>query len=348
MIRLTSYSKGSGCGCKLSPAELKSILGTDLDIPMHPHLIVGNKDNDDAAVFAMHEGQYVMSTVDFFTPIVDDARDFGKIAASNAISDIYAMGGKPMMAVAILGWPIGKLETTLAREIMEGAQLVCSIAGIPLAGGHSIESTEPLFGLAVTGSCLPHQLKTNAGAQEGDLLFITKPLGNGIISAAAKKEKAEKADLETAIRYMINLNDIGKILGDWPEVHAMTDITGFGLAGHLTEMMKASGTSAELEFDKIPLYPFLDKYLEQFIYPDITTKNFSHVSGAVSTLNSKQLFTLCDPQTSGGLLISLHADKATDLIHLMRDYNINEACMQPIGKVIAKNKLSIHLHSNGG
>jgi selenide,water dikinase len=343
MIRLTTYSKGSGCGCKLSPSELKSILSIDIEIPIHPNLIVGNRDNDDAAVFALNNEKYIISTVDFFTPIVDDARDFGKIAASNAISDIYAMGGSPMMAVAILGWPIGKLDNSLAREIMEGAQLVCSIAGIPLAGGHSIESTEPLFGLAVTGSCSPQQLKTNGGAQEGDLLFITKPLGNGIISAAAKKEKADPADLETAVRYMISLNDIGKVLGDWKDVHALTDITGFGLAGHLLEMMKASETTAVIEFEKIPLYPFLDKYLEEFIYPDITTKNFSHLSGEIGTLNSKQLFTLCDPQTSGGLLISIHPDKAKELIDLMRSFNIAADCLSSIGRVTMKKEKYIEL-----
>jgi selenide,water dikinase len=343
MIKLTEYSKGSGCGCKLSPADLKSILHSSSDLPENPALIVGNKDNDDAAVLRLENGTYIISTVDFFTPIVDDARDFGKIAASNAISDVYAMGGTPAMAVAILGWPVGKLDTALAREIMEGARLVCSIAGIPLAGGHSIESTEPLFGLAVTGSCLPRQLKTNAGAQVGDLLFITKPLGNGIVSAAAKKDKADPEDIATAVRYMITLNDIGKILGDWESVHAMTDVTGFGLAGHLFEMMKASNTTAELSFEKVPLYPFLDKYIEQFIYPEITTKNFSYLSSEISSLSAKQLFTLCDPQTSGGLLVSIRADQGHEIIRLMKDFNIAEGCLEPIGKVVEKRELSIHL-----
>ncbi|MFY7708226.1 MAG: selenide, water dikinase SelD [Flavobacteriales bacterium] len=343
MIKLTEYSKGSGCGCKLSPADLKSILMTSSELPENPALLVGNKDNDDAAVLRLDNGTYIISTVDFFTPIVDDAKDFGKIAASNAISDVYAMGGTPVMAVAVLGWPIGKLGTALAREMMEGARLVCSIAGIPLAGGHSIETTEPLFGLSVTGTCLPHQLKTNAGAQEGDLLFITKPLGNGIVSAAAKKDKAHPEDIATAIRYMISLNDIGKTLGDWDAVHAMTDITGFGLAGHLMEMMKASNTTAFLEFDKLPLYPFLDKYIEQFIYPDITTKNFSSLSSEMSTLNSKQLFTLCDPQTSGGLLVSIRADKSEELVGLMRDFNLASDCLQSIGKVVKREERYIQI-----
>lgn len=343
MIRLTEYSKGSGCGCKLSPAELREILQTSSELPEIPALIVGNKDNDDAGVFRLDNGTYVISTVDFFTPIVDDASDFGKIAASNAISDIYAMGGTPIMAVAILGWPIGKIDLGIAREIMEGARIVCSIAGIPIAGGHSIESTEPLFGLSVTGHCLPEQLKTNSGAQEGDFLFITKPLGNGIVSAAAKKGKVDALDLETATSYMIGLNDIGKILGSWDAVNAMTDVTGFGLAGHLLEMMKASNTSALIDFDKIPLYPFLDKYLEQFIYPDITTKNFSYLSSEISTLNAKQLFTLCDPQTSGGLLVSIRADKAEELIGLMRDFNISKNCMQSIGRVIKREEKYIKI-----
>lgn len=343
MIKLTEYSKGSGCGCKLSPTELREVLQTSTELPDISGLIVGNKDNDDAGVFRLENGTYIISTVDFFTPIVDDARDFGQIAASNAISDVYAMGGSPIMAVAILGWPIGKLDLGIAREIMEGARLVCSIAGIPIAGGHSIESTEPLFGLSVTGQCLPHQLKTNSGAQEGDFLFITKPLGNGIVSAAAKKGKVVASDLATATRYMISLNDIGKVLGNWEAVNAMTDVTGFGLAGHLLEMMKASNTSAIIDFDRIPLYPFLDHYLDQFIYPDITTKNFSYLSSEITTLNAKQLFTLCDPQTSGGLLVSIGEDKVNDFIALMQDFNIAEGCLQSIGRVVKREEKYIKI-----
>lgn len=342
-IKLTAYSKGSGCGCKLSPSDLRQILASEMTLPSHPALLAGLEHNEDAAVWKWDDEYALISTTDFFTPIVDDPFAFGKIAASNALSDVYAMGGSPFMALAILGWPIGKIPMEAATQIMEGARLVCNVAGVQLSGGHSIESSEPIFGLSVNGKATLNHIKKNDGAQIGDILFLTKPLGNGIIAAAQKKEKADSAEIEEAIRFMTQLNDIGATLGRYEKVHAMTDVTGFGLLGHLIEMMQASGTSAHLHFDRIPTYPFLNKYLEQFIYPDITTKNFSAFSAQTTTLNANQLFTVCDPQTSGGLLISVDPTFEKELISIMKDFSIASNCLTPIGRVCSLEEKTISI-----
>jgi selenide,water dikinase len=335
-IKLTQFSKAAGCGCKISPEVLKNILQEDEDFPTHPHLIVGHESSDDAAVYDQGNGTYLISTVDFFMPIVDNPYDFGKIAATNALSDVYAMGGTPLMAVAILGWPIEKLPASVAKEVLRGARFMCRMAGIPLAGGHSVDSQEPIFGLHVTGSTNNNRLKKNNTVEEGDLLFLTKPLGLGIVTTAAKRGLASDEDLQTAINYMCTLNRIGEFASHLEGVHAMTDVTGFGLLGHLKEMVQDSEFSAELNYSKIPLLPGLSKYLDQFIYPDMTTKTFSSLSSEVSSLSAAQLFTLCDPQTSGGLLIAVSPEAAREVQKIVSESGLGGICDQPIGRITVK------------
>jgi selenide,water dikinase len=308
LFPLTTFSKGSGCGCKIAPATLQEIIREEHLFPPHPQLIVGNGNNDDAAVLRWSDSEYLISTTDFFTPIVDDAYTFGKIAAANALSDVYAMGGEPSLALAILGWPIEKLPASLANQVVEGARSICRMAGIPLAGGHSVDTAEPLFGLAVTGRVKENHLKKNSGAQPGDLLYLTKPIGFGIVTAASKRGLAQPEDVETAIRYMCQLNKIGTSLGAISGVNALTDVTGFGLLGHLVELCKASSVSAEIWEENIPLLPGLQVYIDQMIYPDMTMKNYAAFVSAVASLSMQQALVLCDPQTSGGLLISVSPD----------------------------------------
>lgn len=333
-FRLTQYSKGSGCGCKISPAALKEILQTHEELPDDNRIWVGNATHDDAAVFGWNEQEGLVSTTDFFMPMVDDAYAFGKIAAANALSDVYAMGGTPLMALAILGWPVDKLPLSLARDVMEGARYTCRMAGITIAGGHSIESPEPFFGLSVNGRIQKKNLKQNNTAQPGDLLYLTKPIGNGIISAAVKRGQLEDdTHLDSVISYMSTLNKLGATLALIDGVHAMTDITGFGLAGHLLEVCEASNLSAEIEFGKIPVYPFLDAYISKHIYPDMTMKNYSHYSSKISTLDLPKLMVMCDPQTSGGLLVTVAPSSSQEVEACFRDFGIT-GYAQPIGKLI--------------
>ncbi|MFM1999069.1 MAG: selenide, water dikinase SelD [Bacteroidota bacterium] len=332
-VKLTQYSSGSGCGCKISPSVLKEMLASNDVLPSHPNLIVGHESNDDAAVYDAGNGTFIISTTDFFMPIVDDAFTFGKIAATNALSDVYAMGGTPIMAVAILGWPISKLNPALAAEVIEGGRFMCRMAGIPLAGGHTIESPEPFFGLAVTGTVLPEHLKKNNTAKEGDQLFLTKPLGVGIISTAAKRGINADGDLLAAISYMCTLNKMGKALGKIKGVNAVTDVTGFGLLGHLIEMTEGSQLSAEIVFEKIPVIPAAKRYASQFIYPDMTTKNFSAYSSKTTSLSAEQLFIMCDPQTSGGLLVSVAKDAVDEYLQCVRDFSLQGIADYCIGEM---------------
>jgi selenide,water dikinase len=330
-FKLTQYSKGSGCGCKISPATLREILHTPEEFPSPPQLWVGSETHDDAAVFAWNEQEGLISTTDFFMPMVDDAYTFGKIAAANALSDVYAMGGSPMMALALLGWPIEKLPTSLAAQVMEGGRYICRLAGIPLAGGHSIESTEPIFGLSVNGRVTKKNLLRNSGAMVGDILYLTKPLGAGIITAAMKRgQLKDTTHLETCVSYMSTLNKIGEQIAAHVEVHAMTDVTGFGLAGHLLEMCEASGLSADIDFSALPVYPFLESYLAAHIYPDMTMKNYSYYALKIDQLSLPQLLVMCDPQTSGGLLIAVPQRAAAGLEQRMHDFGCG-AFARPIG-----------------
>lgn len=302
-IKLTQFSHGSGCGCKISPQVLEQILFSTTKAADFPDLLVGNATKDDAAVYRIDGDKAIISTTDFFMPIVDDAFQFGGIASANALSDVYAMGGKPLMAIAILGWPVDKIPTSVAQQVMEGARAICAKANIPLAGGHSIDSPEPIFGLAVTGMVDVADLKTNDQAQVGDLIYLTKPLGVGIQSAAQKRGKAAPEDHQRAVEQMLQLNTFGSVVSDITGVSSMTDVTGFGLMGHLIEVCEGSGVSAQINYADVPLIENLKTYLDQFIYPDMTMKNFSTYSSKTTTLSGEQLFTLCDPQTSGGLLI---------------------------------------------
>ena len=323
-IKLTQYSHGSGCGCKIAPADLEDILACVGNNGTFPALLIGNDTRDDAAVWDNGTGKVIISTTDFFTPIVDDPTDFGKIAAANAINDIYAMGGKPLMAIAVLGWPIGKLPTEIAGQVVEGGRQICAEAGIPLAGGHSIDSPEPFFGLAVTGEAKSEQIKYNDKAQKGDLLFLTKPIGTGIISTAQKRGVAQDEHTQLITQQMMQLNKIGALFGEQSYIHAMTDVTGFGLLGHLIEMCEGSGLSAEIDFDKVPLIDedALDEYLGKFIFPDNTFRNFKGYGSKVSTLSGKQLQILCDPQTSGGLLVAVAPEHEGAFLDLLKKENL--------------------------
>ncbi|GCC52408.1 selenide, water dikinase SelD [Chryseotalea sanaruensis] len=302
-IKLTQYSHGSGCGCKIAPAVLDKILHTAFPKTTFPSLLVGNESKDDAAVMDIGNGNCLISTTDFFMPIVDDAFTFGSIASVNAISDVYAMGGKPIMALAILGWPVEKLSPELAQKVLDGSRTICAKAGIPLAGGHSIDSPEPIFGLAVSGLIEKSNLKQNNTAKSGDLLYLTKPLGVGMISTAHKRGLALAADFEEAVQSMLQLNIIGEVFGKQSYIHAMTDITGFGLLGHLVEVCEGSGLSAEINYANVPLLKNISHYASNMIYPDNTMRNWSSYQDKIDGIGSESFLTLSDPQTSGGLMV---------------------------------------------
>ncbi len=309
-IRLTQFSPGAGCGCKIAPKELEVILKCEGEPMSFAELLVGNESKDDAAVYDIGNGQAVISTTDFFTPIVDNARDFGRIAATNAISDVYAMGGRPIMAIAILGWPLDKLPAELAREVVEGAREVCAAAKIPLAGGHSINIGTPIFGLAVTGIVKSGQVKKNNSAQPGCKIFLTKPLGIGLVTTAEKRGVVKPADAAEAVRLMTTLNLAGSDFAELDGVRALTDVTGFGLLGHAIEMAEGSGVQMVLEYDKLPRIPGVDSYVEQQCMPGGTTRNWSSYGSKAAICvagenEEKVKALLCDPQTSGGLLVAV-------------------------------------------
>lgn len=321
-IRLTQYSHGAGCGCKISPKILDNILKTSgLARNTYPNLLVGNEERDDAAVFDLGDGSAIVSTTDFFMPIVDDPFEFGRIASVNAISDVYAMGGKPMLAIAILGWPINLLPPEVANAVIEGARSACADAGIPLAGGHSIDSPEPIFGLAVTGRVLIKNLKKNGGARPGSQLFLTKPLGVGILTTAQKKGFLLPEHARIAPESMMALNKLGEKLGELPYVEAMTDVTGFGLLGHLTEMCAASDASATVFFDKVPTIDrtVLDYYLDKKCVPGGTLRNWDSYGHKIGGATELQRSILADPQTSGGLLVAISAAQVADFQLFMKE-----------------------------
>ena len=332
-IKLTKYSHGAGCGCKISPQVLdKILLGVGNAGLSFPQLLVGNADRDDAAVMELGDGTAIISTTDFFMPIVDDAMTFGKIAAANAISDIYAMGGTPMMAIAILGWPVNVLPHDLAGKVIEGAQITCHEAGIPLAGGHSIDAPEPIFGLAVTGRVKIEHLKKNGGAKPGDLLFLTKPLGIGILTTAQKKGILRPEHESIAEHVMLQLNKVGERLGKLTGVHAMTDVTGFGLGGHLIEMCKASKTSAQIDFKRLPLIdPSVFDYIKAGAVPGGTNRNFESYGDEIYFSGDDQRLIVCDPQTSGGLLIAVSMEQSEEVKEILRSENLWH---QPIGMMV--------------
>lgn len=306
VIKLTQFSEGSGCGCKIPPAVLDSILANRKTVDLlDPKLLVGNSSKDDAAVYQISEDLAMINTVDFFTPIVDDAFDFGRIAAANALSDVFAMGGKPVFANAILSWPVEKIDPLLAGEVLEGGREICHLAGIPLAGGHSIAAKDPIFGLSVNGIVHPKNIKTNMGAREGDLIYITKPLGIGILATALKRDKIKSADYASMIQHATQINTIGKDFGNLNFVHAMTDVTGFGILGHLMEMAEGAGLTANIQGSGIPLIDGVQEYISQFIFPDNTYRNWNAYSSKSEGIIGMELVKFCDPQTNGGLLVAV-------------------------------------------
>ena len=323
-IRLTQYSHGSGCGCKIAPGVLHTMLSCMSNDIAYPSLIVGNDTKDDAAVVDIGDGTGIVSTTDFFMPIVDDPHTFGRIAAANAISDIYAMGGTPLMAIAILGWPVDKLSPEVAGAVLEGGRSVCAEAGIPLAGGHSIDSPEPIFGLAVTGRVTLTDLKANAEAKSGDALFLTKPLGVGIVTTAEKKNVVSPNHITEAIATMTELNKVGAVLSKVPGVNAMTDVTGFGLMGHLLEMCQGSGTAAKIDFDEVPTMDRLAlmDYHKKGCVPGGSRRNFTSYGEHLDIPEGFTRDLLCDPQTSGGLLVSVAPQSIDSVVNVLREHNL--------------------------
>lgn len=339
-IRLTQYSHGAGCGCKISPQVLEVILAGSGAQNLDPRLWVGNASRDDAAVYAIDEERGVVSTTDFFMPIVDDPFDFGRIAATNAISDIYAMGGDPLMAIAILGWPVNVLAPEIAREVIRGGRSVCNEAGIPLAGGHSIDAPEPIFGLAVTGLVEKRHMKRNDTATAGCLLYLTKPLGIGILTTAEKKGKLRNADIGLARDWMCTLNKPGSRFGKLDGVTAMTDVTGFGLLGHLVEMADGSQLTALIEYDRVPRLPGVEYYLEQGCIPGGTLRNYDSYASKLGRLQALHKNVLCDPQTSGGLLIAVTPEGNDTFLETAAQMGLNLA---PIGELVERQSHAVEV-----
>ena len=322
-VKLTEYSHGAGCGCKISPEVLDGILSTRLQLPDFPGLVVGNSSKDDAAVFDLGNGEGIISTTDFFMPIVDDPFDFGRIAATNAISDIYAMGGNPVMAIAILGWPVNSLPPEIAALVIDGGRQACMDAGIPLAGGHSIDSPELIFGLAVTGRVDLKHLKRNDQAQPGSNLYLTKPLGIGILTTAQKKKRLLPEHAHIARDAMCELNRLGAELSCMDGISAMTDVTGFGLLGHLLEVCEGSRVKASLGFSQLPLLPHVEQYRQQGCIPGGTQRNFDSYGHKASPLSDHQKQLLCDPQTSGGLLIAVSPEAEPSFLRLAQAHSLD-------------------------
>jgi selenide,water dikinase len=339
-IRLTQYSHGAGCGCKISPKVLEVILAGSGAQNLDPRLWVGNASRDDAAVYAIDEERGVVSTTDFFMPIVDDPYDFGRIAATNAISDIYAMGGDPLMAIAILGWPVNLLAPEIAREVIRGGRAVCDEAGIPLAGGHSIDAPEPIFGLAVTGIVDKRHLKRNDSASAGCKLYLSKPLGIGILTTAEKKAKLRAEDVGLARDWMCTLNKPGSRFGKLEAVKAMTDVTGFGLLGHLLEMAEGSGLTARIEYAKVPRLPGIDYYLEQGCVPGGTHRNFDSYGEKVAPLAEAHKLLLCDPQTSGGLLLAVAPEGEAEFLATAAELGLELA---PLGELVEQQRYAVEV-----
>jgi selenide, water dikinase len=344
--RLTEYSHGGGCGCKIAPSVLQEILHSETELPLDINLLVGNRSNDDAAVYKLNDDLAIISTTDFFMPIVDDAYTFGQVAAANSISDVYAMGGKPVMAIAILGWPVNSLPASLAQQVLEGARNKCAEAGITLAGGHSIDSKEPIFGLSVNGIIHPSDLKKNDTANEGDYLLLTKKLGVGILSAAAKRSLLSDEDKTILHKQLVQLNSIGAVLGKIKGVTAMTDVTGFGILGHAMEMAKGSGKSAEIYYEKLPILESARGFAAQRVNPDATFRNWNAYSKDVKiegSINVMEAFTILpDPQTNGGLLIAVSPASLSEVQQIMIENGYSEFT-EPVGRMLPKEETVIFI-----
>lgn len=329
--KLTQFSPGAGCGCKISPKDLECILQSSTPKIPNPRLLVGNDTKDDAAVYDLGNGQAVISTTDFFTPIVDDPYDFGRIAATNAISDIYAMGGTPIMALAILAWPLEKLSTDLAQKVIEGARDVCADAGINLAGGHSIDISDPVFGLSVNGVVDTKSIKQNNTATSNCTLFLTKPLGIGVLTTAEKKKLRAHEDNKIVVDLMCTLNKVGAIFGKQDYITSMTDVTGFGLLGHLSEICEGSNVDAVIEFNAVPKIEGVEELIQQKCMPGGTTRNWNSYGCKIGEITDDQRALLCDPQTSGGLLVAVENDHIDEFLALATQEGFN---LSPIGRLI--------------
>lgn len=315
-IRLTQYSHGAGCGCKISPQDLETILHSKIEKFISPNLMVGNETKDDAAVYDIGNGIGIISTTDFFMPIVDDPFDFGRIAATNAVSDVFAMGGKPIMAIAILGFPIKLLPPSVAQRIVDGGRFACQQAGIALAGGHSIDAPEPIFGLAVTGVISTDKVKRNDSAQAGCKLYLTKPLGIGVLTTAEKKGKLKPEHKGLATATMCQMNKIGLQFAELEGITAMTDVTGFGLLGHLSEICEGSQLKAKIYFERVKTLDGVIHYIQKGYVPGGTARNFNSYGHKISVMSELQKNILCDPQTSGGLVIAVKPETITQVTGL--------------------------------
>ncbi|NVM77387.1 selenide,water dikinase [Duganella sp. SG902] len=335
-IKLTSFSHGGGCGCKIAPGVLSEILKNSNGFPVPKELLVGIETADDAAVYKLNDEQALIATTDFFMPIVDDPYDFGRIAATNAISDVYAMGGTPIMALALVGMPINKLPVETIGQIIKGGESICAEAGIPIAGGHTIDSVEPIYGLVVMGLVHPSKVKRNADAQAGDVLILGKPLGVGVLSAALKKDALDAAGYQAMIANTTKLNKPGKALSELPGVHALTDVTGFGLLGHLLELARGARLEAHLEMSKIPLLPGVEQLAHDGYFTGASGRNWAAYGAEVTLAESitpAQHSLLTDPQTSGGLLVSCDAASVDQVLALFHREGFGEAAV--IGRMAA-------------
>ena len=335
-IRLTSFSHGGGCGCKIAPGVLSEILKKSTGFPVPPQLMVGIETADDAAVYQLNDEQALIATTDFFMPIVDDAFDFGRIAATNAISDVYAMGGTPIMALALVGMPVNQLPLDVIGDIIRGGESICAEAGIPIAGGHTIDSVEPIYGLVVMGLIHPSKVKRNADAKAGDKLILGKPLGVGILSAALKKQALNEAGYASMIASTTKLNKPGQALSQLSGVHAMTDVTGFGLLGHLLEVCRGSGLQAKLQMQAIPLLDQVAQLAGDGYVTGASARNWAAYGSDVqldAALGAAQQALLTDPQTSGGLLVSCAPEAVDAVLDIFRKGGFSEAAV--IGDMVA-------------
>ncbi|MEX5744384.1 selenide, water dikinase SelD [Massilia sp. X63] len=335
-IKLTSFSHGGGCGCKIAPGVLSEILSKSTGFPVPKELMVGIETADDAAVYKLNDEQALIATTDFFMPIVDDPFDFGRIAATNAISDVYAMGGTPIMALALVGMPVNKLPLETIGQIIRGGESVCADAGIPIAGGHTIDSVEPIYGLVVMGLVHPSKVKRNADARAGDVLVLGKPLGVGVLSAALKKDALGEEGYAAMIANTTKLNKPGRLLADMPGVHALTDVTGFGLLGHLLELARGAQLSATLDMARVPLLPGVLQLAQDGFFTGASGRNWDAYGkdvelGAAVTPAQRALLT--DPQTSGGLLVACDPASVDEVLALFAREGFADAAV--IGRMEA-------------
>jgi selenide,water dikinase len=329
-IKLTSFSHGGGCGCKIAPGVLSEILKNSTGFPVPKELMVGIETADDAAVYKLNDEQALIATTDFFMPIVDDPFDFGRIAATNAISDVYAMGGTPIMALALVGMPINKLPIETIGQIIKGGESICAEAGIPIAGGHTIDSVEPIYGLVVLGLVHPSKVKRNADARAGDVLILGKPLGVGVLSAALKKDKLDADGYQAMIANTTKLNKPGKALSEMTGVHALTDVTGFGLLGHLLELARGAKLEAQLDMAEIPLLPGVEQLAHEGYFTGASGRNWEGYGKDVQlspSITQAQHMLLTDPQTSGGLLVSCDPASVDEVLALFQREGFGEAAV---------------------